>query len=507
VSEHFTAGRNAPLTTRTVRFTATAGVPLDVCAFVVDDRWHVSSPADAVFYNQPATPGVRLEGDTLLVDPAAVRPGARVLCAVGAGRSVPVTTTLADAAGGVVATFHVEPTDGETALLCWEIYRRGDAWKIRALGQGYTGGLERMFTAHGVEVDGAEVDGAEVGTPTDGAEAPAEPGLPPLELLWRIFEDAARSAAACTSTYEFAQQRLDDELSAAVADPADRTGPAAERRRERAEERYRELVDAADERYRDDSAVLTAELLTVDATLPPALASWSSPSWSRPGTPSDGVRVGEVWAPDLGALRIPLCLPAPLIRPLWLEGDPAELGPVVSALTVRLLAACPGTLLHLIDPARSLPGLTSLTAPLLAGPPVLDSEHVAARLRGLAEAADLDALAQQIESESGSPAPLLVVLGSMPHGYGQEDLIQLLRLVKSPANRSISVILAGEAGADDDPIVRLLREEAECLPGDAEGHLIDPWTGGQWTFTPDRLPTDTELLRNVVEGPGRQDRV
>src|SRR5690606_35676968 len=256
----------------------------------------------------------------------AVRPGARVLCAVGCERPGTVSTTLTDAAGIPLATFHVEPVAGsETALLCWEIYRRHGAWKVRALGQGYIGGLVEMFTAHGVDVDDpAETAGPET-VPTPDVE------LPPLEMLWRIFEDAARSAAACTSSLEFARQRLDDELSAAVADPSRRTGAAADRAREHAQRRYDELVDAAESRYRDDSAVLAAELLTVDATLPPALASWTSPAWSRHLVPSDGVRVGEVTA-DRGSLRIPLCLPAPLVRPLWLEGEPAELGPLVSSL-------------------------------------------------------------------------------------------------------------------------------------------------------------------------------
>jgi len=494
VSRHFTAGQNAPLTTRTVRFTATASVPLDVCAFVVDDRLRVASSDDAVFYNQPATTGVRIEGDAIVVEFDAVRPGARVLCAVGCERPVPVTTSLTDTAGSPIATFHVEPCAGtETALLCWEIYRRHDTCKVRALGQGYTGGLLEMFTAHGVDVDAPETAPASVGT----AGPDSVVGLGALETLWRIFEDAARSAAACTAALEFARQRLDDELSAAVADPAGRTGPEAERSRHRAQRRHDELVDTAESRYRDDSAVLAAELLALDAGLPPALASWSSPAWAGAGTPSDGVRVGEVSAPDPGALRIPFALPAPLIRPLWVGGEPAELGPVVSSLVVRLLAARPGTLLHLVDPGRNLPELESLTAPRFAGPPVHDRAQVAARLRGLADAAELDALAQQVD-EGTSTSPVLVVLAGFPDCYGHEDILQILRLTTRARDGRVSLVLAGDPEDDDDPALGILWDEAEHLPG--EGLLSDPWTGGRWVFTPDRLPAEIDALRGALGG-------
>src|SRR5690606_8161621 len=102
-------------------------------------------------------------------------------------------------------------------------------------------------------------------------------------------------------------------------------------------------------------------------------------------------------------LRIPLCLPAPLTRPLWIDGDPADLGPVVSSVVVRLLTARPDTLLHLVDPGRTLPALEPLTAARLAGPPVHDRSRVPARLRGLADAADLDTLARQVDAETASP--------------------------------------------------------------------------------------------------------
>ncbi|OSP40693.1 stress protein, partial [Streptomyces sp. 13-12-16] len=57
--------------------------PFDVSALITDDGGKVRGDGDFVFYNQPSAPGARLAGDTLTVDPSALRPGAaRVTVAV-----------------------------------------------------------------------------------------------------------------------------------------------------------------------------------------------------------------------------------------------------------------------------------------------------------------------------------------------------------------------------------------------------------------------------------------
>lgn len=42
----------------------------------------------------------------------------------------------------------------ETAMVFGEVYRRNDEWKFRAVGQGYSGGLEVLCGQYGVQVDG-----------------------------------------------------------------------------------------------------------------------------------------------------------------------------------------------------------------------------------------------------------------------------------------------------------------------------------------------------------------
>ena len=43
----------------------------------------------------------------------------------------------------------------ESIVIVIEIYRRGPAWKVRAVGQGYAGGLADLIRDHGVSVDDA----------------------------------------------------------------------------------------------------------------------------------------------------------------------------------------------------------------------------------------------------------------------------------------------------------------------------------------------------------------
>src|SRR5918999_1630270 len=62
---------------------------------------------------------------------------------------------LAD--GEPLAYFDIKPETGEeTALICGELYRRGEGWKFRALGEGYANGIEVLAGDFGIEVDESE---------------------------------------------------------------------------------------------------------------------------------------------------------------------------------------------------------------------------------------------------------------------------------------------------------------------------------------------------------------
>ncbi|MFJ5049091.1 TerD family protein [Streptomyces sp. NPDC088719] len=131
----------------------------------------VRSDADFVFYNQPAhaSGAVRHEGkrtasdrvtDTLVVDFGKVEPAIeRIVVAASAdggtfGRVSGLYVRVTDAASGAeLARFDSTDATIETAFILGELYRRQGAWKFRAVGQGYSTGLEGLATDFGISVD------------------------------------------------------------------------------------------------------------------------------------------------------------------------------------------------------------------------------------------------------------------------------------------------------------------------------------------------------------------
>ncbi|MFI1725251.1 TerD family protein [Streptomyces sp. NPDC020489] len=168
-------GSNAPVPTTALRvevgWSPGPGVPDADASALLLVGGKVRSDSDFVFYNQPShTSGaVRHEGkrndggrvvDTLLVDLARVEPAVEtvVLAASSDGGSfgqVPgLYIEVKDAARGtVVARFDSTGASVETAFVLGEFYRRQGNWKFRAVGQGYSSGLEGLATDFGITVD------------------------------------------------------------------------------------------------------------------------------------------------------------------------------------------------------------------------------------------------------------------------------------------------------------------------------------------------------------------
>lgn len=177
-------GSNVPLEVTTVRavlrWAPGQGVPdVDASALLLGSDGRVRSDEDFVFYNQPRHPSGKVwrlgkkriaEGltDTIQTDLAGVEPGVGriVLVASADGVSfdrVPALGILLyDATvddGEPLARFDIKPETGaETAMICGELYRRGDGWKFRALGEGYSNGLKGLATDFGISVDESEAE-------------------------------------------------------------------------------------------------------------------------------------------------------------------------------------------------------------------------------------------------------------------------------------------------------------------------------------------------------------
>ncbi|MFE1207880.1 TerD family protein [Streptomyces albidoflavus] len=204
-------GSNVPLDATAVRavlcWTAAPDVPdVDASALLLADDGRVRSDEDFVFYNQPRHPSGAVwrlgkrrvsEGltDTLQADLSGLEPQVRRILLVASTDELPFErvpslridlydTSGADATGATegapVATFEVQPETGaETALICGELYRRGEGWKFRALGEGYSNGLVGLATDFGISVDDSEEPvAAGPGDPTELPDAPEFPAAP-----------------------------------------------------------------------------------------------------------------------------------------------------------------------------------------------------------------------------------------------------------------------------------------------------------------------------------------
>ncbi|MDT7844647.1 TerD family protein [Streptomyces justiciae] len=195
-------GSNVPLDVTTVRavvrWTPGQGVPdVDASALLLGPDGRVRSDEDFVFYNQPRHPSGKVwrlgkkrvaEGltDTIQTDLSGVEPGVGQILLVASADGVTFDNVRAlrillyDAAvadGEPLAYFDIKPETGrETALICGELYRRGEGWKFRALGEGYSDGLKGLASDFGISVDDSEP--TEEPTPTPEISQPLPPEQP-----------------------------------------------------------------------------------------------------------------------------------------------------------------------------------------------------------------------------------------------------------------------------------------------------------------------------------------
>ncbi|MFF5981446.1 TerD family protein [Streptomyces olindensis] len=170
----------------------------DVSVLLLDANGKVRSDADFYFYNNPvASDGsVQLLGkeptadgseDRISFDLTAV-PADVERIVVAASRYEharfaeldDLRVTLADAGGESLLRFVIDDPGPVSAIIFGELYRRGEEWKFRAVGQGYESGLAGLATDFGVDIEDDEAE--------PGADDETEPGT----------EDEAESGTAVT---------------------------------------------------------------------------------------------------------------------------------------------------------------------------------------------------------------------------------------------------------------------------------------------------------------------
>lgn len=516
---HMTPGQNTVLSTTALRFTADSVTALDVSALVADSSLKALSSEHFVFYNQPHTDGVRLGVGGVEIDLDAAHPDAHaVLCIASVDPDTTpgaaftqVTATLHDHTGIPLAVLEIDCTAGESAVICWELYRRAGQWKVRAIGQGYSDGLAGLITRHGVDVDDATGEAPAVTEESPAATemspsaeyAPIEPLDPDhrVERFGMIQEDAARSAGALIAAREFAESRLDDEMTAAVADPVTRNSPAAAHARTQAQQRHDDVVEQAYLRYSQDSAHLEKELAAIAPMLPRSFADWNAPAWTAtaavPG-PADGIRIGELSAPACGSLRVPVCLPFPLRQPLRIIGpDTPGTATAVSAAVLRMLATCDDVALDVVDLSGALQQLTTALACRPGGSTITEVDAVAPYLESISASAELEMIDRAAPASGYAHSWRLVVLNHFPYGYEQRHWPAIAFLAQHGPALGISLVIVTEDSAAIEAIDPEIVRCSYALPTADETEWRDPWTFNPWTFTPDRTPSDTNRLAQV----------
>lgn len=194
-------GANAPLasagTVRVELSWPTGRQTLDAVCFAVGTDGRIPSDDWFVFYNQLQAPG----GVVVLSTPAAGRAEIRVqperlpsgidrlviaaALSHGSFRDLIGARLTATPASGEPLAFELTEAEDEQALIFAELYRHGAGWKLRAVGQGFRGGLQSLAEHFGVAVaDDAPTPETPTPIPPPIAPAPSAPAPPrpiPLE--------------------------------------------------------------------------------------------------------------------------------------------------------------------------------------------------------------------------------------------------------------------------------------------------------------------------------------
>lgn len=153
-------GQNAPLQPGPIVVTVDVTEASSLTALLVTDEGKVRTDDDVVFFNQSAAPGVELRDNALHIDPSLVPAEIQKIRVVTAlegnrpfGQLPPPMTRVVPVAGLERYEYPVDGLGLETVVVAAEVYRRNGSWKVRAVGQGYSGGLADLFRDHGITVD------------------------------------------------------------------------------------------------------------------------------------------------------------------------------------------------------------------------------------------------------------------------------------------------------------------------------------------------------------------
>ncbi|EFD69943.1 export associated protein [Streptomyces lividans TK24] len=161
MTAELTRGQNHPLPRARLEIRVSAGTPVVAGATLGDENGTIHGVERVVHPGAPTLPGLEVSRQAaadhrLAVDLDAVPDAVHrvsVLLALPAGGQGPARfgavaapfVAVTDLDGDEVASYTITGLEAESAVVVLELYRRQGAWKVRAVGQGYAGGLAELL--------------------------------------------------------------------------------------------------------------------------------------------------------------------------------------------------------------------------------------------------------------------------------------------------------------------------------------------------------------------------
>ncbi|MFD5076762.1 TerD family protein [Streptomyces sp. NPDC058371] len=166
MTAELTRGQNHPLSQVRLEVRVSAGKPIVAGATLSDEQGKVRGVEWVAHPGSPTLPGLEVSKQAaashrLAFDLEALPESVHrvsVLLALPAGAGGPVRfgavaapfVAVTGLDGSEVASYTLTGLDAESAVVALELYRRQGAWKVRAVGQGYAGGLAELLTDQGL---------------------------------------------------------------------------------------------------------------------------------------------------------------------------------------------------------------------------------------------------------------------------------------------------------------------------------------------------------------------
>ena len=222
------SGQNIPLTSSSITLNlrypvrpAFRGEP-DTCVFMLNAQGKVSGDNDFIFFNNLSSPegAVKLspgiQQSSVHIELNRVSPAVQKIAltlVIDGSDTINGLQQLSLQAPGI-ASFDPETTGrSEKAIIVAEVYRHNGNWKLRALGQGFNGGLEPLAISYGVDVS----------SPAP-APAPQPSAAPTISLEKKLEKQAPRLVSlAKKATVSLTKHKLNT-LQASVAFVLDASG-------------------------------------------------------------------------------------------------------------------------------------------------------------------------------------------------------------------------------------------------------------------------------------------